>query len=161
MFISDSSFWVNSKNKYSSTAKIKCGVPRVARQILSSNSRVFKGSPGYFLWIFQGLYHLDSRVFQDIMQKIRNFPGIRIKKCLLEHRKKNTTSLFKNPKILCFFFNLCSNRTNKLINQQHFFKTSYWGFPSFFVVQSRLSCQQAFSVGSIVWSNKSHEAFIL
>ena len=103
MFISDRSFWVNSKNKYSSTTKIKCGVPRVASQILSSNSRVFKGSPGYFFWIFQGLCHLDSRVFQGIMQKIRNFPGIRIKKCFLEHRKKILQAYSKTQKYSASF----------------------------------------------------------
>ena len=54
-------------------------------------------------------------------------------------QKKDSASLFKNAKILCFFFNLC---------KQHFFKTSCWDFPPFFIVQSLFSASFGFL---LVW----------
>ena len=104
---------------------------------------IFLSFPGLASWKFQGFPGLH---------KIKGFPGFRIKKYSLTWAQKKR-----------FSFNVCSKPTNKLINKQHFFETSCWGFPPFFVVRSLYSAsgQQAFSVSSIVWDNKSHEAFLL
>ena len=81
----------------------------------------FQGFQGFlrvFFWIVQGLCHENPRVFQGIRHKIKGFPRFRKKNTHLS-AEKNTESLFKNPKMLCFFFfNLCTNPPNKLINKK-------------------------------------------
>ena len=93
---------------------------RVTSQILSSNSRVFKGFPGYFV-NFPGFVSSKFQGIPGYNVQNQGFSWVSHKKILTCAKKKNTASLFKNAKILYFFFHLCNNPTNKLINKQHFY----------------------------------------